>query len=539
MKSTSSNIYRLCFSYGLLLPLIGWLALIPLQLAFPIYSDELEWNLINSRMMIDSGKLLYLFLPCARGFLLDVPISWYPARLMDAALYADMTNPQILRYWAILIFWAIILYSAWFARRTLCPGAGFLKVIGAVLAPLSLAVLPFQLVMNRPEQGLVVAILLGCTIPVLLEGRRANTVQAWGLAAFYVLLSWTVVATHIKGLFFLPALLAAGFIALRRWLPSIVLAAAATFGVLETLKLWSRRTDCPESSFLVEVFRSLSIRPDDLANGVGQFIWRIRSNFIDVARYWNQVGFQQEYESEWLPPAASQPTMLELFSNAVLPTVILLGFIICAVGVALELKRTVTTGVLPRTGAFIGFLLIIGIFGVVSFQHVKNFYDAGLLFPMLGLAVLLLLPSIVSQMPNSFHSGARAIIGGLVLCAVISQFTLIWRFQGNAAGWWDDIASRASQQDSVHDVIERCGIANNSTTSRLVLDEFSYTVLWRTREPVLERYLLGWYGTGIDQTKVIRDRNVSGIVGDCEMIPPDYNENVIAKDGYCCVKLSK
>jgi len=281
--------YRFCISYGLLLPLIGWLALIPLQLAFPIYSDELEWNLINSRMMIDSGKLLYLFLPCARGFLLDVPISWYPARLMDVALYADMTNPQILRYWAMLIFWAIILYSAWFARRTVCPHVGVLKVIGAVLAPLALAVLPFQLVMNRPEQGLVVAILLGCTTPVLLEGRRINTVQAWGLAAFYVLLSWTVAATHIKGLLFLPALLAAGFIAIRRWLPSIVFAAAATFGVLETLNLWSKRTDCPESSFLVEVFHSLSIRPDDLANGVGQFLRRIGSNYIDVARYLNQV----------------------------------------------------------------------------------------------------------------------------------------------------------------------------------------------------------------------------------------------------------
>lgn len=490
-------------------------------------------------MLIDSGKLLFLFLPCSRGFLLDVPISWYPARLMDVALYADMTNPQILRYWAMLIFWAIILYSAWFARRTVCPGTGFLKVIGAVSAPLALAVLPFQLVMNRPEQGLVVAILLGCTTPVLLEGRRVNTVQAWGLAAFYVLLSWSVAATHIKGLFFLPALLAAGFIAIRRWLPSIVLAAAATFGVLETLKLWSRRTDCPESSFLVEVFRSLSIRPDDLANGVGEFIGRIGSSYIEVARYWKQVEFQQAYESAWLPPAASQPTMPELFSNAALPTVLLVGFIICAVGVVLEFKRTVTTGVLPRTGALIGFLLIVGIFGVVSFQHTKNFYEAGLLFPMLGLAVLLLLPSILSQMPNSFHFGARAIIGGLVLCAVISQSALIWRFQDNAAAWWGAIASRSSRQESAHDVIERCGIANNSTTSRLILDEFSYTLLWRTREPVLERYLLGWYGTGLDRTKVIRDRNVSGIVGDCEMIPSNYNENVIAKDGYCCVKLSK
>jgi hypothetical protein len=523
----------------MLLPLIGWLALIPLQLAFPIYQDELEWNLINSRMLIDSGKLLYLFLPCSSGFLLDVPISWYPTRLMDAALYADMTNPQILRYWAILIFWAIILYSAWFARRTLCPNAGFLNVIGVVLAPLALAVLPFQLVMNRPEQGLVVAILLGCTIPVLLEGRRVNTVQAWGLAACYVLLSWTVAATHIKGLFFLPALLAAGTLAIRRWLPSIVLTAAAAFGVLETLKLWSRRTDCPESTFLIEVFRTLSIRPDDFANGVGQFIGLVGSNFMDAASYWTQVAFQQDYDSDWLPSAASQLTMPEIFSNAVLPTVLLLGLMICAAGVALEFKRTLTTGVLPRTGALIGFLLIFGIIGMAGFQVTKNFYEAGLLFPMLGLAVLLFLPGIVSQLPNSFHSGARAMIGGLVLCAVISQSALIWRFQDNAATWRNDIASRASRQDSVRNVVERCGIANNSTTSRLILDELSYTVLWRTREPVLERYLLGWYGTGLDRNKLIRDRNISGIVAKCETIPFDYNENVIAKDGYCCVKLSK
>jgi hypothetical protein len=374
---------------------------------------------------------------------------------------------------------------------------------------------------------------------VLLEGRRVNTVQTWGLAAFYVLLSWAVTATHIKGLFFLPALLAAGFIALRRWLPSIVLAAAAIFGVVETLKLWSRRTDCPESSFLIEVFRSLSIRPDDLANGVGQFIGLVSSNFMDAARYWTQVAFQQDYESAWLPSAASQPTIPELFSNAVLPTVILLGFMMCAVGVALEFKRTLTTGVLPRTGALIGFLLIVGIIGVVGFQRVKNFYEAGSLFPMLGLAVLLFLPSLGSRMPNSFHSGARAVMGGLVLCAVISQSALIWRFQGNAADWWDDIAARASRQNSVRAVVEQCGIANNSTTSRLIVDELSYTVLWRTRQPVLERFLLGWYGTGIDQSKVIRDRNVAGIVGECEMIPSDYNENVIAKDGYCCVKLSK
>ena len=489
-------------------------------------------------MLIDGGKLVYLYPVCARGFLLDAPLSWVPAKLFDAALYADMTNPQILRYAAMLIFWAIAVYSAWFARRTVFPGTAFLKVLGGVCAPLALAVLPFQLVMNWPEQGIVVAILLGCTLPVLLKDRRLNTVQAWGLAAVYVLLSWTIAATHIKGLFFLPALLAAGFLAIRRWLPSIALAAATIFSVRETLEVWSKRTDCPESPFLVEVFRSLSLRPEDLTNGIGHFVLAVAANFVDAARYWTQVGFQQEYESIWLPPATSPPTAFELFTNAVLPTVGFLGFMICAVAVALEARKAAATRALPPTAAIIGFLLIVGLFGVVSFQHSKNFYEAGLLFPVLGLAVLLFLPRLVSQMPNGIRSGAGAVMAALALCAAISQVALMWRFHSDVAGWWDALAARKTQQASVRAVVDRCGIANKATTSRLLLDDFSYSVLWRTREPLLLRNVAGWYGTGTDIGKLMRDRNVSGIVAACDAIPPDVG-SVVAKDGYCCVKISK
>lgn len=538
MKSPSSNAGRHDLSYVLLLPLIGWLALIPLQLAFPIYSDELEWKLISSRIVIDAGKLIYLFPVCAGGFLLDAPISWYPAKLFDAALYADMSNPQILRYWAMLIFWAVALYSAWFVRRTVFPGTAFLKVLGGVLAPLSLTVLPFQLVMNRPEQGLVVAILLGCTVPVLLKGRRLDAVQAWGLAAFYVLLSWTVAATHIKGLFFLPALLVAGVLAIRRWLPSIALAAATAFGALETLDIWSKRTDCPESPFLVDVFRSLSIRPDDLAHGIGYFIARVGSNFVDAARYWTQVAFQQDYESVWLPPAASPQTVLESFSNAVLPGVVAVGFMICAVGVALESRRACKTRALPPIGAMLGVFLIVGLFGVVGFQHAKNFYEAGLLFPVLGLAVILFLPGIVAQMPNGVRCSANLAMTALALCAAISQSALVLRFQSDAARWWQAMAAHASQQASIRDVVGRCGIANDASTSRLMVDDAAYSVLWRTREPLLLSYAAGWYGTGTDLSKLMRDRNVSGIVAACDAMPPN-SANVVAKDGYCCAKLSR
>ena len=157
---------------ALLLPLLGWVGLLPLLLVFPIYSDELLWKLIDSRLLLDSGKLLYLFPECAKGISLDPPISWYPLQLIDAALYSDMTNPQVLRYWAIGIFFAIVLYCAWFVRFSLRPAIGYAASVGAVLAPLSLGVLPFLLVMNRPEQGLLLVMICGCSIPAILEKRK-------------------------------------------------------------------------------------------------------------------------------------------------------------------------------------------------------------------------------------------------------------------------------------------------------------------------------------------------------------------------------
>jgi len=83
----------------LLLPVIGFVATTPYLLLSPIYADELQWKLINSRLWLDGGKLIYFFPVCAKGFLLDVPISWYPSRVVDSLLFADMTDMQRLRFW--------------------------------------------------------------------------------------------------------------------------------------------------------------------------------------------------------------------------------------------------------------------------------------------------------------------------------------------------------------------------------------------------------------------------------------------------------
>jgi hypothetical protein len=148
-----------------------------------------------------------------------------------------MTNPQILRYWAIAFFAAMIAFLAYVVRRSVLPSAPFLAIAGALLIPFSLAVLPFLAVMNRPEQMLVVAIVVGCTLPVLFAGRALGPIARWSLAALFVLLAWVAVAAHIKGFFLLPALLLAALFVIRRPLPMLVVVAGAMLGTFQTFSL--------------------------------------------------------------------------------------------------------------------------------------------------------------------------------------------------------------------------------------------------------------------------------------------------------------
>jgi hypothetical protein len=516
------------FSVTLLLPLIGWIGLLPLLLAFPIYSDELEWKLINSRLLLDAGKLNYIFPECARGLLLDPPVSWYPARLIDAALFSDMTNPQMLRYWGIGTFVLIVLYCAWFVRFRLKPDIGYAAITGAVLAPLSLGVLPFLLVMNRPEQELIVAMMVGCTIPLILFSRKLTVLQTWIAAFLFAFLSWIIVGTHIKGIFLLPAFLLAAFLSLRRWAPWLVVLAVAGFGAVETYSLWSLRTDCPESPFLMQVFHAQSMSPADLKAGVGFFLKRFTRNLVYAIDYFRNAGFQQEYQSQWLPTASTPRNLVETIINITIPCFV--AAVVVAFG--LTAVRLVKTRTIPEHGPLIAISLIVCLLGVTAFQSGKNFYETSLIVPVLCLAVMLGLTA--TALPARLLRHGRTLVGIVSIFAFTSQLALAARFYPELSGWRHDIEAHEQTQVRIRKLIGRCGIQANAATTHVLVDDVTYTVLWPTREPYLLPLLNGWWATGVDASQVIRDRNIHAAVGACRLISPEIWSSIVSDGDYCC-----
>jgi hypothetical protein len=520
------------FSAALLLPLLGWVGLIPLLLAFPIYTDELQWKVINSRLLLDSGKLNYIFPECSKGILLNPPVSWYPARFIDAIIYSDMTNPQILRYWGIGIFVAIILYCAWFIRFILKPDIGYAAVAGAVLMPLSLGVLPFLLVMNRPEQGLIAAIIIGCTIPLILAAHKLTILQTWVIASLFALLSWIIVGTHIKGIFILPALLLAAFLSLRKWGPWLAVLAAASFGGFETYRLWSIRTDCPESPFLMQAFRAQTMSPEDLRTGVVSFLVRVAQNVLRSTEYLHSASFQQEYQSEWLPTASAPQNFVETIVNVAIPAIVVIGFLIVTIAFTASAIRAVRTRTLPDHGPLIAASLLACLVCIAGFQSGKNFYESALILPLLSVAVMLGLTT--ASLPPAVLSGGRKLMVVLSILALVNQLAIAARFYPNLPDWRRAIEDREQAQDKIKNLIGRCDIQANSATKHVLVDDFTYTVLWPTQEPYLLPYLYGWWATGIDASSVIRDRNIHAVVGRCSLVSHDI-WSFIASDGrYCC-----
>jgi hypothetical protein len=522
----------------MLLPAAGFAVVTPFLVLSPIYVDELHWKLINSRLWLDGGKLIYLFPVCTRGFLLDVPISWYPLRAFDSLLFADMTNPQRLRYWGYGIFLATTLYASWVAKRTLKCEAPFLSIFGAVLAPLTLGALPFLVVFNRPEQPIVISLLIGCTLPFFAASSPMRSLRSWGFAGVYSLLAWTLTASHLKGIYFLPALLLAAFIVVRPWLPRIAMLAAFGFGVAETYQLWMARTDCPESPFLTHLFHSLSLSPANLSNGVWSFLLNWWSNLQQSHLYWDRVSFQLEYQSSWLPSTTTPLTEMETTINKVMPVVVTLGVFIVVTGVIAGLRQEPKRSAWVGQGAAIAALLLVALIGVAGLQIVKNFYEAGLVAPVLGLATLLALPSVLG-ITSKARTFGLVVVAAVAVVSIVSELALASHFSQELPAWFRNVAERESHQANLKTVLAKCGLPTGRDVSRIVVDDFAYTLLWRTREPFLLAYFSGWWGQDLDRNKLIRDRHIAGLVGGCSAFAPEHLPATInyPEIGFCCSRI--
>jgi len=165
----------------------------------PVYSDEVMTKFRVARLFLEDGNAVTLFPQCTTTAGRTVSWVFYPAGILLSAIYAHL-GPLGLRVSGIslsLIWFALLAYWCLTQARDL---GGALQRFAGLVAVASLGVLPYLWVLSRPEQFLMLPILVLCLLALFFKDQksaRAQVAMTVGLALLLTLFFYA----HPKSMF--------------------------------------------------------------------------------------------------------------------------------------------------------------------------------------------------------------------------------------------------------------------------------------------------------------------------------------------------
>lgn len=503
----------------------------------PVNADELFWKIMISRLDADDGNLVYLFAQCRQGQWIEAPLTWYPAMWVNSLLYEDASEPWELRVHGWLLF--IVLLGLWSWLLSKRSGLSRLDSLVAVSAVLSVGVMPFLMVYERPEQPLLLLLTLAL-MTTLGQGPAPGTTVSWtrGLLvmAGFGLVAALMSGTHPKGMFLFPVLIVLAWRQLRSVPLITVLIVLMGWVAFDTNQVWQLRTTCPEYPGLSKVLKNLTLRPSMLLSDPMGFIRAGWANLMAFDAYVNSLKFQPSYVSTWLPNALSDwspDTMRVMVANSLLwvPLVVMGGV---TLGNVLGRRR-------PQTipDALLCLTLLMAVGAIVILQTAKNFYESSIVWPLILLVGLF---SFGKPLQRPSGPTVRVILAALMMLALLSGVLRYERFENAMQEWREIRTEQVEEGEDRNEALQELGYQRCSIdpeAERLVLDRDSYQAFWEHKHPVFLDYAAGWWGAEADFLSMARTRQVGGLVGRCNGVPKELWSVMVrgagSTQGFCCV----
>ena len=537
------------------LHLLAWpvavLFAVQLFIAFflPIYTDEFGFKWGYARAFLDDGKTQLLNISCRADPTVAWPLLWMPARWFDALLYQDLSHPSKLRVFGFVYagIFLIALYSLVRRARWSLEGASTGLVYVFAISFCALGVLPFLLVMNRPELELM----SGVAVLLVLVLRGASVVNIWLVYACLALLQYYLFAHHPKSILLIPLFLAS-WLALRG--PSALkFLGALWIGVLAVslYMFYLRLLQCPLDNYVrINVLRD-TLSVDLLRLFPEYFIWQGFNNLFGSLQYVSSVTFRAEYMSGWLPPDDLRSHGLAGVANLGIEIMWLLPLLLSVAGLAMFIRRAgaATSRPLREEDRAVG-VVFVGLFTSLALTCIaqinRNDYKSTQILLMILLCAVLALISHVKPVKQRIW---RKMMGGAFVICIVSQIVFFQSFASYALASWSvpgptigqpfsvSHVGYASFRSDVAELARQCGISEHNPPEHLVLDDSTYPVFWRSKLPYHLVYITGWWAGGIPDLKVLlEERRYGGVVSKCGTLPKSLRELANEKNGICCVQ---
>jgi hypothetical protein len=495
----------------------------------PIYGDETAWKVFTNRLFIDQSKLVYLFAQCNRGYWLDMPLTWYPMQWLDSMIYGEASNPAFLRtmgwlgFVALMVSWVVILRTT--SKLSWLTCSLFITVF------FSFGVTPFVMVLNRPEQPLLIWLTVLLLIMLWFDARPLKSYFSKALiTALLALLSCLMATTHPKGLFLFPIILFAWWRCVRWWPTSLPLLGVMGWTAFETKHIWYLRTACDEFPGLGKLLRGLTLRPKELWQDPFKFLGGVLTNLQNSMQYVSQMAFNKSYASNWLPSVetAFNETSVAWVSQIIIWLPIVLVTMIIILNIAHHAKSK------PHGIHYwpIAVFLLLSLLVIMSFQSAKNFYESALIWPLLLLIAIYTFKGSELDWSKRF---LRWVLPILLIAAILSGYMRYELFFTPAKKW-----QQTQAQDEPFNIDElqrfaksQCKIEAN--TPNLVLDFLSYAAFYQHPKPIFLDFSSGWWAKEASFAQTMSKREAGGLVARCEELPDETKVLAKQQGQFCCV----
>lgn len=525
------------------------LCAIALGMLVPVYTDETGWR-FQARMAID-GVDRFVAENCGTNTLAEAPFFMRPLRHLSAALNTSFADPFYIRLAGVAcaLAWLALLWRLVGQLGRTRTETNALRTMAFGLA--SLGLLPFMLVISRPEQP----ILLGLTAAIYIatRGINARTPVEDGAASSAIraglitLFGMIALSYHLKGVIFMPVFLAAAAFSSRgrpgRWYR--VAAITSLIGLtIVAIPYWIGRFRCPSDPLLAtklgqENIASVIFNAGPIGPKIGQLLEGL--NPVD---YILLTVPKMRNMSNWLPPyvIGHGPALAWTILIMICWVFCMLAAIGALVAVA---RRGVGDGRNGRKVA-LALLIIATVMAWSTAQIHKNVYESSLTAPLTIISFILLFTvvresrrlDLVTRWLSRLALGCAAISVLLLMSYYASPLLALSRHPGYIADQKNSLSTYgyASIRDDIRNTGKLCGLSNDRNTKGLLIDDLTYLAYMNSWRPLHRTGILsGWNGSISDPAAYLRAHGSSGAVIGCRYLPPAMLGHARRNGPYCCL----
>ena len=496
----------------------------------PVYTDEIGWR-FQERAGIDGVDMMVNDL-CGPNTLARPPWFMMPVRWFSSAVNQSLADPLFIRIEGLVcaLAWLALLWVL--TARLELDTAKRMRLRALTFSLLGLGTLPFLMVLSRPEQPLILTLLLMLLIVLGRSPALETRIRAWFKISAIIVLAGIALSYNLKAVAYMPVAL--GCLAVsgkgrETMLPRLVgggvliaLASAAAY-------YWVGRFQClgdPELAAMLAKENVAAIFADH---------WRASDILLHALDGINPLNYiwlaapDNEPMSNWIPGGMFPEPVFYVIAS-VLTLLWVSALVVSLAMLAMFLRRKRLSG-LAEPRALLATAILACIVVWSESQINRNPYEAAHVLPMLAVfcALCLTLPMGQASWPLRYTARIiRIAVPAALVCEIMFLAATGGPLLAAAAtpGYLPDqrfsvsIARYGLVRQDIDRAMAGAGIPATRHYHRLLLDDVTYLALQQT---VLPFHRLGvldvWNGSIDNPAQYLGSKGSEGVVTACANLP--------------------